>query len=116
MLRTLPGVQDYYNRKGLVDESGKRKKAFDVLKGFYESDWGAVISPGLCALHTGCLRDHLVDSGEQCTGLVALFAEVVIEHDAYRTGLYGDRFQAAGVELVHAIDISVKVATDLGGQ
>ena len=39
MLRTLPGVQDYYNRKGLVDPDGKRKLAFEVLKDFYESEW-----------------------------------------------------------------------------
>ena len=39
MLRTLPGVQDYYNRKGLIDPDGKRKLAFDVLQEFYEGEW-----------------------------------------------------------------------------
>lgn len=39
MLRPLAGVQDYYNRKGLIDPNGKRKQAFDVLKDFYASDW-----------------------------------------------------------------------------
>ena len=39
MLRTLPGVQDYYNRKGLVDPDGKRKLAFEVLQEFYDGEW-----------------------------------------------------------------------------
>lgn len=34
-LRVLPGVQDGYNRKGLVSEEGDRKLAFDVLRQFY---------------------------------------------------------------------------------
>ena len=34
-LRVLPGVQDGYNRKGLVSEEGERKLAFDVLRRFY---------------------------------------------------------------------------------
>jgi beta-glucuronidase len=36
-LRPLNGVQDFYNRKGLVDEQGNRKLAFEVLRQFYES-------------------------------------------------------------------------------
>ena len=39
MMRPLAGVQDFYNRKGLVDEDGKKKKAFKVLRQFYEDDW-----------------------------------------------------------------------------
>ncbi|MEM8923706.1 MAG: glycoside hydrolase family 2 TIM barrel-domain containing protein [Actinomycetota bacterium] len=35
-LRVLPGVQDGYNRKGLVSEEGEPKLAFDVLRRFYE--------------------------------------------------------------------------------
>ena len=34
-LRVLPGIQDGYNRKGLVSEEGERKLAFDVLQSFY---------------------------------------------------------------------------------
>jgi beta-glucuronidase len=33
--RVLPGVQDNYNRKGLVSETGVRKKAFAALREFY---------------------------------------------------------------------------------
>jgi beta-glucuronidase len=33
--RLLPGVQDYYNRKGLLSDRGERKKAFYVLQEFY---------------------------------------------------------------------------------
>ncbi len=33
--RVLPEIQDYYNRKGLVCDNGKRKMAFDVLKAWY---------------------------------------------------------------------------------
>ena len=36
-LRPLNGIQDFYNRKGLVDEQGNRKLAFDVLSQFYRS-------------------------------------------------------------------------------
>ncbi|MEM7342346.1 MAG: glycoside hydrolase family 2 TIM barrel-domain containing protein [Actinomycetota bacterium] len=34
-LRVLPGIQDGYNRKGLVSEEGERKLAFDVLRAYY---------------------------------------------------------------------------------
>ena len=35
--RVLPGVQDYYNRKGLLSDKGEKKKAFYVLKKWYET-------------------------------------------------------------------------------
>lgn len=35
-LRLYPGVQDYWNRKGLVSDDGTRKQAFDVLREHYE--------------------------------------------------------------------------------
>ena len=39
MLRPLPGIQDFYNRKGLIDEHGNKKEAFVVLADFYENKW-----------------------------------------------------------------------------
>jgi beta-glucuronidase len=33
--RTLPRFEDYFNRKGLVDERGEKKEAFFVLQKFY---------------------------------------------------------------------------------
>ena len=39
MIRPLADVQDFYNRKGLIDENGKKKKAFKVLQEFYQGDW-----------------------------------------------------------------------------
>lgn len=35
-LRQLPDVQDGWNRKGLISEKGKKKKAFFVLKEYYK--------------------------------------------------------------------------------
>ena len=35
--RVLPGIQDYYNRKGLVSDKGEKKRAFFVLKQWYDS-------------------------------------------------------------------------------
>ena len=35
--RVLPDVQDYYNRKGLFSDKGEKKKAFYVLKNWYET-------------------------------------------------------------------------------
>ncbi|MDA8543845.1 hypothetical protein N9K79_01455, partial [Gammaproteobacteria bacterium] len=35
MLRPLAGIQDFYNRKGLIDENGNKKEAFKVLSDFY---------------------------------------------------------------------------------
>ncbi|WP_421801081.1 glycoside hydrolase family 2 protein [Flagellimonas sp.] len=35
--RPLPHIQDDYNRKGLISEDGKKKKAFWVLKEFYDA-------------------------------------------------------------------------------
>lgn len=34
--RPLPGIQDFYNRKGLISNTGERKEAFFVLKKFYD--------------------------------------------------------------------------------
>lgn len=39
MLRPLPGIQDFYNRKGLIDENGNKKEAFAVLADFYKNKW-----------------------------------------------------------------------------
>ena len=36
-LRVLPGIQDGYNRKGLVSEEGERKLAFDTLAAWYRT-------------------------------------------------------------------------------
>jgi beta-glucuronidase len=33
--RQLPGVQDFFNRKGLISNRGERKKAFFVMQDFY---------------------------------------------------------------------------------
>mgnify|MGYP000439325476 CR=1 FL=1 len=38
--RPLPGIQDYWNRKGLVDESGTRKAAWFVLRDYYRARAG----------------------------------------------------------------------------
>ena len=35
--RVLTGIQDYYNRKGLFSDQGEKKKAFYVLKEWYET-------------------------------------------------------------------------------
>ena len=35
MMRPLAGIQDFYNRKGLIDENGNKKQAYDVLQEFY---------------------------------------------------------------------------------
>jgi len=35
--RTLPRLQDYFNRKGLVSEHGEKKEAFFVLQRFYKA-------------------------------------------------------------------------------
>jgi beta-glucuronidase len=37
-LRELPGIQDFYNRKGLLSEDGKKKKAFFVLQKAYREN------------------------------------------------------------------------------
>ena len=34
--RVLDGIQDYYNRKGVVSDKGEKKKAFFVLKQWYD--------------------------------------------------------------------------------
>ena len=35
--RVLPGIQDGFNRKGLVSDRGQRKAAFEVMRSYYES-------------------------------------------------------------------------------
>jgi len=44
-LRTQPEYQEYFNRKGLVDETGKPKAAFGVLQRFYKDLGDAVTVP-----------------------------------------------------------------------
>lgn len=34
--RPLPGIQDYFNRKGIISDQGQRKQAFYVLQKFYK--------------------------------------------------------------------------------
>ena len=34
--RPLPGIQDFYNRKGLISSRGEKKQAFFVLQSFYQ--------------------------------------------------------------------------------
>lgn len=36
--RFLPGIQDFYNRKGLISDRGERKQAFYVLQKFYREN------------------------------------------------------------------------------
>jgi beta-glucuronidase len=35
--RVLPQIQDGWNRKGLISEDGNKKKAFFVLKNYYDN-------------------------------------------------------------------------------
>ena len=37
MMRPLSGIQDFYNRKGLMDEKGNKKDAYYILQSFYNS-------------------------------------------------------------------------------
>jgi beta-glucuronidase len=34
--RPLPGIQDYFNRKGLISDQGEKKEAFYVLQKAYQ--------------------------------------------------------------------------------
>jgi beta-glucuronidase len=38
--RQLPGIQNYFNRKGLISEQGQKKAAFFVLQKAYRSGFG----------------------------------------------------------------------------
>ena len=38
-LRLYQGVQDYWNRKGLISEKGEKKEAFFVLRDHYSRGW-----------------------------------------------------------------------------
>ena len=37
-VRLLPGIQDDFNRKGLVSDQGQKKAAFEVLRQYYLSN------------------------------------------------------------------------------
>ncbi len=37
--RPLPGIQDFFNRKGLYSNLGEKKKAFYILRNFYNSEF-----------------------------------------------------------------------------
>ena len=34
--RPLPGIQDYFNRKGLISDQGEKKEAFYILQKAYK--------------------------------------------------------------------------------
>jgi beta-glucuronidase len=57
-VRVLPGIQDGYNRKGLVSEEGEPKLAFAVLRSFYDS----IVAPGIGA--TSGSGEPADDSGQ----------------------------------------------------
>jgi beta-glucuronidase len=38
--RQLPGIQDYFNRKGLISDQGVKKAAFGVLQKAYRGGYG----------------------------------------------------------------------------
>ncbi len=44
-LRMYQGVQDYWNRKGLVSDAGEKKQAFFVLRDHYKSGWPETAAP-----------------------------------------------------------------------
>ncbi|HYG81976.1 MAG TPA: glycoside hydrolase family 2 TIM barrel-domain containing protein, partial [Pyrinomonadaceae bacterium] len=44
--RPLPGVQDFYNRKGLISDRGEKKKAYYVMKRFYDELSAAPLTRG----------------------------------------------------------------------
>jgi len=37
-VRKLPGIQDDFNRKGLISDQGQKKAAFDVVRDYYKSN------------------------------------------------------------------------------
>jgi beta-glucuronidase len=37
-MRTLPGIQDNFNRKGLISDQGQKKEAFYILQKAYKSN------------------------------------------------------------------------------
>jgi hypothetical protein len=39
-MRQLPGIQDGFNRKGLISDQGQKKQAFFILQSTY-SEWEA---------------------------------------------------------------------------
>jgi hypothetical protein len=41
--RPLPGIQDYFNRKGLISDQGEKKEAFYILQKAYQE--GAICNP-----------------------------------------------------------------------
>ena len=34
--RPMPGIQDYFNRKGLISDQGEKKEAFYILQKAYQ--------------------------------------------------------------------------------
>ncbi len=53
-LRSLNGIQDVYNRKGLVSETGQRKQAFAVLADYYAARDAAFCTGRVGAEHAPC--------------------------------------------------------------
>jgi beta-glucuronidase len=49
--RPLPGIQDFYNRKGLISDRGQRKQAFYTLQEFYRKMADASQAQSLPAAH-----------------------------------------------------------------
>src|SRR4029077_10010044 len=47
--RPLPGIQDYFNRKGLISDQGEKKEAFYILQKAYKEGTIGRRSEGLSA-------------------------------------------------------------------
>ncbi len=41
-MRLLPGIQNGFNRKGLISDQGQKKKAFFTLQSYYAGKGGAL--------------------------------------------------------------------------
>jgi hypothetical protein len=59
-MRQLPGIQDLYNRKGLISNRGEKKQAFFLLQKTYK-DW---------AIHGGASAGFARSVPEQTTRIV----------------------------------------------
>ncbi|HEB89579.1 MAG TPA: beta-glucuronidase [Deltaproteobacteria bacterium] len=71
-LRLYQGVQDHWNRKGLVDDDGRKKLAFDVLRSYYheraeraENDPRQAIMPATVPPGTRTARASSTRSGDR---------------------------------------------------
>ena len=112
--RVLVGIQDYYNRKGLVSDNGEKKKAFYVLQDWYEGKGAVTPGTGKKLVYCSYSATRVAGQGKSYCELTADSGKtpkvhVVLDEDCFYAPERNGEFKAAAKD-VQAIQAALDQA------